>query len=744
MKAMRALTLSLLVSVSAPAAFAQEYSSQPYLAQIGVTSGLHATLSPVITNSAAASNVGIAILDGLADVKHVDLNRATVSGVYAGRFLKPSTHGTHVMGAAGAALNGTGVVGVNPFAKLYSIPVFDDRGAWVATDNGKLALDRANSLGAKVVNMSYGPTARGDVFLSGELNLFDDYLNSMVLVRAAGNTGVNALNETYAGDASVSLANLLIVGSVNASNQISTFSNRAGTGCIAATTTCAADDKISNFFIVARGETVYSDLPNNSYGNMSGTSMAAPQVSGAAALVFQNALAGNTLLTPAQVASILKSSATDLGAQGVDSVYGWGLLNVPKALGPVGTITVATTGTVGTNSVGTNSTSTSNATLRTASSMGRRGAFGNVLNGMVVFDSFGRGFAMNDVSFDTPQSTLADDAVSSLSASLLGETEVQENEAGRLALSQSGDAVSGYNAFSFATDGYSVSSGMGNAQAYFTQSGPAAVDETASRRLGTQFFTGAGEVGQSFATGFFSGADIAVSPGITFSALYAHGSEQVFDGQSDWTDANAEDASANDLVTFGSAFNMGEAGTLGVSFGLLREENAMLGIESDGAFSLGDVGYTQMVGLSYSRPLSGKFALDAFAQLGLTGTSGTSDTIFESVSDVWSTKMGLSLTGTGLLQKHDAMQLSLVSPWRIVEGEVEAQVAVGRELDGTVNYETRSASLAGGDMPLDLGLSYTVNNGDVSYGGSVWLRDSDVETVSVDEAVAAAGLSWRF
>ena len=47
-------------------------------------------------------------------------------------------------------------------------------------------------------------------------------------------------------------------------------------------------------------------------------------------------------------------------------------------------------------------------------------------------------------------------------------------------------------------------------------------------------------------------------------------------------------------------------------------------------------------------------------------------------------------------------------------------------------------------MPLDLGLSYTVNNGDVSYGGSVWLRDSDVETVSVDEAVAAAGLSWRF
>ena len=738
MTAIRALAVSLMISVSAPAAFAQEYASQPYLAQIGVTSGLHATLKPLITGSAAASNVGLAIIDGMADVKHVDLSRAVVSGVYSGRFKNPSNHGTHVMGAAGAALNGTGIVGVNPFVKLYSIPVFDDRGAWVPRDNGKLALDRAVSLGANVVNMSYGPTARGDVFLTGELNLFDDYLNSMVLVRAAGNTGVNAVNESYAGDASTSLAHLLIVGSVNANNQISSFSNRAGDGCIAATTACAVDDKISNFFIVARGEAVYSDLPKNSYGTMSGTSMAAPQVAGAATLVIQNALAGNTRLTPAQVANILKFSATDLGATGVDNVYGWGLLNVTKALGPVGTTTVATTSTVSTSSA-----TTSNAKLRPASAMGSRGAFGEVLNGMVVFDSFGRGFTMNGVEFDTPQSTLADDAVSSLSASLLGERQVQENEAGRLALTQNGDAVSGYNAFSFSSDGYSVSSGMGNAQAYFTQTG-AAAEDTTSRRLGTQFFTGAGEVGQSFATGFFSGADIAVSPGVTFSALYAHGSQQVFDGQSDWTDANAEEAAANDLVTFGSAFGMGGAGTLGVSVGLLREEQAMLGVESDGAFSLGDVGYTQMVGVSYSRPLSESFAFDAFAQLGLSGTSGTNGTIFDSVSDVWSTKMGLSLTGTDLLQKHDMMQLSLVSPWRIVQGEVEAQVAVGREFDGTVNYETRTVSLAGDSMPLDLGLSYTVNNGAVSYGGSLWLRDSDVENVTVDEAVAAAGLSWRF
>ena len=170
----------------------------------------------------------------------------------------------------------------------------------------------------------------------------------------------------------------------------------------------------------------------------------------------------------------------------------------------------------------------------------------------------------------------------------------------------------------------------------------------------------------------------------------------------------------------------------------------MLGIQSEGAFSLGDAAYTQMMGVSYSRGLTDKLSFDAFAQLGLTSTSGTEDTIFASVSDVWSTKMGMSLTGSGVFLPRDSFQLAVVSPWRIVQGSAEAQVAVGREFDGTVNYETRRVSLASGEMPLDVGLSYMVNAGDLSYGASLWLRDGDVASLGVDEAVAAAGLSWRF
>lgn len=744
--AVRALAALLLLGSATVPALAQNYeysaSHQGNLAQVRVTPSLHANLEAYVAQWTAAQNVSIAILDGLADANHQDLaGRTTAQIVYGGSYTAGDDHGTHVAGIAGASRNGAGIVGIAPTAKLLSIPVFDDY-SWVAWDNGRAAFNTARSLGAKVVNMSYGSTQRGQVFIPGEIEVIDDYLSSMVMVRAAGNAGTTLGSIAYSGNASTGLANLLIVGSVNSQGGISSFSNRPGESCFTRRsgrrTVCTA--QLKEFFIVAPGERVLSDMPNGGYAYMSGTSMASPTVAGAAALVFQDAYNGNAFLTPAQVANILKRSARDLGRRGVDSTYGWGLLDVAAALGPVGPTTVATGSTVGKKSV-----TASSSVLAPSAGMMNTQSVENLLSGMVVFDDYGRGFVMNEVGLSASRSTLADDAASAALAAVTTSREtVTETDGLRLSLVETGAAgETGFSGLSFATDEFTVSAGLGNAQAFFTQPGDAGA-ESAARTLGTHFFTGAGEIGQGFAQGGYLSAETSAA-GLTYSALFMHGSEALFDTAHDPLAAGEEDKSGSQLMMLGAEMALPQAGSLGLHYGVLRETGTLLGIQNEGAFALGEDAYTQFVGLSLAADLMPGVTLEGFAQLGLTEATQAQDTIFSALSDVWSSKMGLSLTADGMLQPGDSVSLSLVSPWRIVDGDATAQVAVGREFDGTVIYETRKASLETDALPLDLGLSYTGGTGDFRYSASVWLRDHDAGGgPDVNEAAGALGFSWKF
>jgi len=74
--------------------------------------------------------------------------------------------------------------------------------------------------------------------------------------------------------------------------------------------------------LAAPGAGIYSTWLDGGYTTMSGTSMAAPFVSGAAALIMQN----NAGISPDEVRAVLANNAMDLGAQGKDNVYGFGLV----------------------------------------------------------------------------------------------------------------------------------------------------------------------------------------------------------------------------------------------------------------------------------------------------------------------------------------------------------------------------------------------------------------------------------
>ena len=106
-------------------------------------------------------------------------------------------------------------------------------------------------------------------------------------------------------------------------NQISTFSNRAGTG--------------AQYYLTALG---YRDRAPDQTGTQflwSGTSFSAPTITGAVALLAQ----AFPNLTGAQIVDILFQSADDLGAAGIDAIYGHGRLNIARAFQPIGTTSLA-------------------------------------------------------------------------------------------------------------------------------------------------------------------------------------------------------------------------------------------------------------------------------------------------------------------------------------------------------------------------------------------------------------------
>jgi hypothetical protein len=130
-----------------------------------------------------------------------------------------------------------------------------------------------------------------------------------LVVVAAGNNGYQY---SY-GD----FADLLVVGATDGNDLYTSYSNYGNL-----------------IDLVAPGSTFTtgSTLGSQIYGNASGTSVATPYVSGAAALLWSL----DPSLTPAQVEGFLESSAKDLGPNGFDMHYGWGRLDVSAALTAAG------------------------------------------------------------------------------------------------------------------------------------------------------------------------------------------------------------------------------------------------------------------------------------------------------------------------------------------------------------------------------------------------------------------------
>jgi len=202
------------------------------------------------------------------------------------------SHGTHCAGLATADINnGVGIAGLGGNVELIGVKCTPNS----ATSSGSVwygyaGVQWACENGAHVVSMSFGGTSPSQAFQ----NLIDAYPN-VVFLAAAGNSNVTTLH--YPG----AYNNVICVGSVDANDQRSSFSNYNGATPYV---DIAAPGGYSNGGLLS---TVYS-ASGNSYAKMGGTSMATPFAAGLVGLM----LSVNPTLTPAQVLSCLLSSGVNI------------------------------------------------------------------------------------------------------------------------------------------------------------------------------------------------------------------------------------------------------------------------------------------------------------------------------------------------------------------------------------------------------------------------------------------------
>jgi bacillopeptidase F len=273
--------------------------------------------------------VRVGILDTGLDTRHPAFKNKTVT---FRNFVNPKdqnpiddhSHGTHVAGTVSALPVGKKYVGIAPDVNLIIGKVFSKTGSssdaetlkalqWMADPDGNPDTQDHAQVINNSWNVDYDEKNKNpyeDLFCIAVKNLKD---LSIISVFAAGNDGPDDDTIKVPG----SCADAVTVAATDVSDAVVSFSSRGPV--------LWPGGKLDKPDLAAPGYQVYSTVPGSSFSNKSGTSMAAPHVTGALALLLQ------INSDPQLAVETLLNNTTDFGAKGFDYKFGRGRLDVLKA-----------------------------------------------------------------------------------------------------------------------------------------------------------------------------------------------------------------------------------------------------------------------------------------------------------------------------------------------------------------------------------------------------------------------------
>lgn len=715
------LSLALAAAFVAPAAHAADPGLAPWLTQMGLSNSI-----------LSAANWGKGQVLGVVDTGIVPTNPvfaagqvsttlsscAAVSFKCSNGYMDDNGHGTAVASIAAANKLTTGTyvysgytvtagsyIGVAPNANIVAEKVLNASGSGYNTDvsNG---INKAVAAGATVINLSLTYMATPDIISA----INNAAAKGVFIVWAGGNSAAALLgNANTNGLTASAIQHLVFAGALDTTAaKAASFSNNPGTGSLVDTS--GKKTTYANRWISAPGVNILAPyVPGGSTAMAlwSGTSMSAPLISGSLILLES---AWPILKTNGTAANLLLTTTTDLGAAGVDNVYGTGLVNLNKAFQPSGSLTVTTA------SGSTVAVSSITGSMLTGGALGSMSSVQTKLANYTAFDSYKRNFGVNLSGLiatrptaasvnPLPSNTNTGVAVMKLNggAELASWQMPVSGMADRMGVFYNEDgyqqATTGYMSFTTA-GGSTVAMGYGVPVQY--SYGKALYGDDGLARmasdLGTSSLSDLAQGGYHLAYGTRFDADtrVAVAFNQTPTGFYA--------GNPAWGQASGG-AAANNL-TVGMSHRFARDWTAGITLGQLQESSGILGTNYDGGslLSLGSNRSTS-VGLSLAYRFDRNHSI-----LGEAGFAFTKPAIgsglLAGTGEVQARSYGVTFLSERLFDPEDRLAISLKQPLRVSNGSVGVVSPVVDPNTGVASFVTEKVSLVPNARELDFKIAY--------------------------------------
>lgn len=277
----------------------QEVDYPVFVQADSVDWGIQKIEAPVVWKTTKGAGVKVAVVDTGIDYKHPDLQARYIGGYdFVNKDSDPfddNGHGTHVSGIVLASANESGIQGVAADAAVVAVKVLGADGTGYLSDVVD-GVDWAMKQGVQVMNFSFGTTYNSSAL---ETKIQEAASKGIILIGAAGNTNGGSLLYPAA------YTSVISVGATDQNDSLASFSSLGAE-------------------VTAPGVSIQSTIPGGGYAQWSGTSMAAPHVAGAVALMLAN--------KQTNIRDRLRQTSVDLGPSGRDPYYGAGRIWVKPAV----------------------------------------------------------------------------------------------------------------------------------------------------------------------------------------------------------------------------------------------------------------------------------------------------------------------------------------------------------------------------------------------------------------------------